>query len=401
MRFFIKLPFQIYLFMLKYNLELILTAEYKEELLKNMGVYELRELARQVGVSSPTTKKRKQLEQEILKIAKGESNPQIKKSQKGRPPKSIKKVENVLDVFVPKQLLEITFNKKVDNEIKQLLKLCSNSIDDDELYNVCGFVKRTVSGYYYFKMFGINEECVSIPNDIIEKYSLQEGDKICGTATKFQQENFYFLKKIEHVNGHAPILNRNLADIQQVILKDIPIKNLNGINEGNNVLFINDNFKNGISQIKELIKPIENDYSIVIYAPNISVYHKLFIEKDLQGDVIYSLVDDHPAVTYESSINAINYVNMLLKEGKKVIFIMLDLFGLLNGIEIFFALENQRQSYQENIEASRIVKKMFNNGKVLENNASLTILATCMMHETDDVFYKNELIKTADKVLKI
>lgn len=375
--------------------------EYKEELLKNLGVYELRELARQVGVIAPTTKKRNQLETEILKIAKGESNPQIKKSNKGRPPKSIKKVESVLDVFVPKELLEITFNKKVDSEIGQLLKFNSNSIDDNEKYNVFGFVRKTVSGYYYFKMFGVNEECVSIPDALIDKFSICEGDKIHGMATKFQQDNYFILKSVDFINGHKPTEDRKLGDIEQIVLKDTSIKNLNGINEGNNVLFINENLKNGITQIKALIKPIENDFSIVVYAPNISVYNKLFIEKDLQGDVIYSLVDDHPAITYESSINALNYVNMLLKEGKKVIFVMFDLFGLLNGIETFFALENQRQSYQEHIEASRIVKKMFNNGKVLENNASLTIMATCMMHETDDAFYKNELIKTADKILKI
>lgn len=378
-----------------------MATEYKEELLKNMGVYELRELARQMGVSSPTTKKRKQLEQEILNIAKGEATPQIKKTLKGRPPKSIKKVENVLDVFVPKELLEITFNKKVDNEIREFLSLRANALGDNELYNVCGFVRRTISGYYYFKIFGLNEECVSIPNDYVKKYSLQEGDKICGRASKFQEENFYVLKRIEFVNGHAPLLNRNLINAEQVILKDVPIKNLNGINEGNNVLFINENMKNGLTQIKELVKPIENDYSIVVYAPNISVYNKLFIEKDLVGDLIYSLVEDHPAVTYESSINALNYANMLLREGKRVIFVMLDLVGLQKEIETFFSLENQRQSFQDSIESARIVKKMFCSGKVLEGGASLTVLATCMLHETEEMLYKNELMKVADKILKI
>ena len=64
-----------------------LAIEFKEEILKSLGVYELRELARRLGVSSPTTKKRKQLEQEILKISKGEQIAEGKKTNKGRPPK--------------------------------------------------------------------------------------------------------------------------------------------------------------------------------------------------------------------------------------------------------------------------------------------------------------------------
>ena len=374
---------------------------YREEILKNLGVYELRELARQVGIISPTTKKRKQLEQEILKISKGEAERQTKTTNKGRPPKSIKKMENVLDVFVPKELLEITLNKKVDNEIGQLLQFSSNLENDNEQYDVMGFVKKTVSGHYYFKLFSEREQCVSIPKELAEKYSLQEGDKVVGRATRSQHENYFVLNMILFVNGQQPSNNRQLQDIEQIILKNIPIKHLDGISEGNNILFLTENLKNGVNQIKELLKPLETEYSIVAYAPNVSVYNKLFIEKDLQGEVVYSLVEDHPAITYESSINAMNHVNTLLMEGKKVIFVIFDLFGLLNGIEIFFALENQRQTHQEHIEASRIVNKMFSSGKVLESGASLTVFATCMMHETENTFYKNELLKTADRILKI
>lgn len=373
---------------------------YKEEVLKNLGVYELRELARRIGVSSPTTKKRKQLEQEILKISKGEANPVIKKNNKGRPPKSIKKMENMLDVFVPKELLEVTLNKKIDNEIGQMIQFHSNSDEDEELYDVWGYVRKTVSEYYYFKTSS-SQECVSIPQEVVNEFGLLEGDKLVAKAKKLPTERYYVLKQILSINGHEPVCPRVMGDIEQLVIAETPIKKLEGVYEGNNVLFINDNLKDGFLKIKEIVSPLAKEYTIVAFAPNISVYTKLLIEKEFDGQLIYSLMEDHPAMAYEAATNAANYVNVLLAEGKKVILVLFDLFGLLSGIETFFAIENQHQTHQERIMATRIVKKMFNFGKVLENKASVTVLANCLMHETEESFYKNELIKSADKILKI
>ena len=42
------------------------------EILKNLGIYELRELARNLGIASPTTKKRNELCELIIKVSKGE-----------------------------------------------------------------------------------------------------------------------------------------------------------------------------------------------------------------------------------------------------------------------------------------------------------------------------------------
>ena len=40
--------------------------DFKKETLKELGVYELRELARMLGVPSPTTKRREELEEDII-----------------------------------------------------------------------------------------------------------------------------------------------------------------------------------------------------------------------------------------------------------------------------------------------------------------------------------------------
>lgn len=57
---------------------------------ENYTIYELRNYARQIGVKSPTTKKRQDLLCEIEKINKGEIIP-LTNNKKGRPCKNVNK----------------------------------------------------------------------------------------------------------------------------------------------------------------------------------------------------------------------------------------------------------------------------------------------------------------------
>ena len=73
--------------------------------MRQMSIYELRNVARQVGVLSPTTLKKEELISKVNAILSGEIKPEIPKSRQGRPPKNlhvnVKKDSGVKsDVFV-------------------------------------------------------------------------------------------------------------------------------------------------------------------------------------------------------------------------------------------------------------------------------------------------------------
>lgn len=55
---------------------------YKEEVLTNLGVYELRELARQLGVSAPTTKKENNLNRRFSKFQRAKNSLWLKRATK-------------------------------------------------------------------------------------------------------------------------------------------------------------------------------------------------------------------------------------------------------------------------------------------------------------------------------
>ena len=96
------------------------------DLLKKMGIYELRELARQVGVESPTTKKRAELCEQILKISSGEIKPSHSSVNKGRPPKSISRVLGLVEDIFPKELLTVKPERPKEPVLSNFLILSQN-----------------------------------------------------------------------------------------------------------------------------------------------------------------------------------------------------------------------------------------------------------------------------------
>ena len=66
------------------------------EYLDGLSVYEVRNIARELGVRSPTTEKKGELIEQIVMVAAGLVSPLGKMTNKGAPPKAAKVSENIL-----------------------------------------------------------------------------------------------------------------------------------------------------------------------------------------------------------------------------------------------------------------------------------------------------------------
>ena len=135
------------------------------ENLNEYSIYVLREMARQAGVVSPTSKKKDQLIQEINEIREGKREPVYAKRQ-GRPPKSS---GYSLDSSVTQGFFNSNLVFHGSNE--------DDSIQDGtefgciELVNSGSALMWIRKGNDYEKLF-VNSELVS-------KYGLKAGDEIC------------------------------------------------------------------------------------------------------------------------------------------------------------------------------------------------------------------------------
>ena len=90
--------------------------EITKENLKEISVYSLRNLARQIGVKSPSTLNKDALIDEIIEIKSGRKEPYFS-SKSGRPTKAIANLEDL-----DKKESLLSFNKvEFQKEIKQQL----------------------------------------------------------------------------------------------------------------------------------------------------------------------------------------------------------------------------------------------------------------------------------------
>ena len=87
--------------------------KFYKDYLDGLGVYELRAIARKVGVKSPTTKKHHELVDGILKIQNGEEKAFV--TSKGRPPKAVTLGQiNATSFFEKEEGLAIAFDYAKD-----------------------------------------------------------------------------------------------------------------------------------------------------------------------------------------------------------------------------------------------------------------------------------------------
>lgn len=214
---------------------------------ENMGIYDLRNYARHVGVKSPTTLKRDELIQKINEIIEGNA-PKETLTKKGRPPKHKADSKFMLDLIIPDNLFCAPNNeeyKSFDVGIsKEELCRCHNRLC--ETGNTIKTENLAFSGYFdkysndfgiaYFKgyMTGYNKENTIITLDIIEQYNLKRGDFVVGGAKFIPSKNIMLATDIETING-VPATElgerKNFADIvPSYPNKAIDFENCNDIN---------------------------------------------------------------------------------------------------------------------------------------------------------------------------
>lgn len=145
--------------------------------LDQLGIHELRDLARQVGVHLPTKFKVEDLKNEIIDILTGVKEPYVKKNNQGRPPKAIKNYTDLTGIFLPKEMGEylvasatpasVSFNA---NDV-----VYANSDENDFV----GYLKT-------YNNFGVvrtkSLDVIFLTRGLISKYSLQNGDYLMGFA---------------------------------------------------------------------------------------------------------------------------------------------------------------------------------------------------------------------------
>ena len=101
--------------------------------------------------------------------------------------------------------------------------------------------------------------------------------------------------------------------------------------------------------------------------------------------------------SYNAIINAINFCNSTLKEGKSVRMFIFDIMGLVTRLDQHFA--SQMASYMgHNISGVQLVKKLVGMGKAISKDLTITTHSVAFESQRNDEFIVNEINKIAKTI---
>lgn len=374
-----------------------------QEFLKELGIYELRELARQVGVESPTTKKRSELCDNILKIYSGEIQPANSNPNKGRPPKSVSRVLSIVQEVFPKELATLKTPKKQEEiSFSNILKFSQNQLAGIILND-----ERAVEGYvkiYMGKFYLLNKEVypfnstkvIYIPNNFIDELSLREGDKIEGFANLIKNdEECGILAQINLINGNEiakHIAIRQNLDTNIAFKTDKPINIFNQkINKGSRILTI---FSSSQSASEFLIDKIDNDESntkFIFVGADLAPEDLFFIQSRQKINKFLTGFGQDLQLISKNIDNALNYAETLLKDGNEIIFVIFDVCKLLNSLDMLFANDSCGEYHNHKVNSILLIQKLIGAGRAISDEVSLTTISVAFDKDKNNAFISTDL----------
>lgn len=180
------------------------------EKIKELGIFELRNLARSLGVKSPTVLKRDELLQEIKLVLSGQKPKYVRTTKQGRPPKSLSNSNELMSIIAP-----VEYDKENHEFVNQVFTFndSGNEIENEDVgTSFKSIIKLSADSSYGFAFKnGFNEtkdNIILLNKAQIEKYNLKDGDEICGNYI-LSNSNALIVCKIISLNGM--VINQNLV----------------------------------------------------------------------------------------------------------------------------------------------------------------------------------------------
>lgn len=330
---------------------------YTEEQLKKYSIYQLRFLARHIGVRSPTTKKREELIEKILAIQNGEEQPYYAPNNKGRPAKGC---------FMPLENSEsaIVYGVEGDMDGDVVFKKRIAEYEGDKVARVSGFVLE--SNYQYFLISFDNpmtvERVAFLSKEFADINGIREGDKLVCEAKYdsdlemlvaqkvitmddcefevakrpfFEEKATQFIKRGVDFEGEFPVVEE--------------IEKIAPLCYGDRGLIVGNKRSRLYSIVLPVVTSVSSPAKIVLLALNetperIDEMKKAGTDK---FQLFYSTFSDAPSRQFYVLKMAINYVKRLAERGEDVILLITDLADVYQGnlgneaiysIKSFFAM---------------------------------------------------------------
>ena len=360
---------------------------------KKLGIFELRGLAREVGVPSPTTKKREELIDNILdRINKGGLD-EVVVTKKGRPFKKLAVVDNLLN--------NMTLQDKFSNQTKlisyedilsfaQVMPVISNVANQIGQFN--GIVRQSANSdilmFYDFE----TAQAIFLPNELELVSLIHNGDEVECRAKKINN-NQYFAIEITAINGMKPTeYKASHIDLGEQI---ISTANLNFSDKKvfvgrRNLSIVKENFYENENFDKLATQALKEGYKIVYLSLNSSIEDQIKL-RYCQGKVLSTKFDDPCVQSLNKALDCISLCENLVTHGEKVLLIIPDIMNVVRALDYCFI--DQAKMYGHSMQSIIVAQKILSLGRAYKLGANVTIMLCCDENDAGDEFVTNQLIK--------
>ena len=352
-----------------------------EKDLESLGIYDLRNYARAMGVQSPTTLKRAELIAKINQIIEGVI-PNNNSTKKGRPPKHSATDSYVIDLILQNHKIDepVAGRDNLHNNINTYFKNTFFENNVDVLANNVifkGFFENTNSEYgvVYFKGYQTQyaKENTFVLRPLIEKHNLKTGDYIEGVAKYIAQKNIMLATEINYVND-LPADKNNRTPFENLVpqyqtkkIKFDADNSLFGeiekkypIYEGARAVF--DVEKSKIKIVSEVLKSLSQNNEI----------RTLLVSIDDSPEDIGSIIVNYPDVEV-CQLKGLQNRENFFKQFKMYLNNCVNRFEFGQKVAIvFYNAQNFENALKENIIVSKDISE--NSAKVLAANEMKDVL---------------------------
>ena len=383
------------------GLENLSTDENKASVVNNLGIYELRALARTLGVVSPTTKKRDFLVNAILdKLSKKETEVLVEQ-KKGRPYKKLESIDNILNL-VNNDSKSINIGKVYTFEDIVLLAQEEPVFDysSDEKKDKEGVLRIIKNSIYFIdKNDGTT---VFVPFEFVKRFGLTNGDYIKVKASKINSKDQFNAQTILKVNQKVPVQGQAQAKNFDLV-KVLPTKILN---TGTQSLLIGGRNFYILSQplyldndILNTLTTIEGTNKQIFYISCNSCQENELILKKHKNYCVFGGKnrENNESMLLNSVVDCINYSTRQLSMGNGIVIVLEDVFEILNCLDSYFSSEKQNvlgHAQQTNI----IMEKLLSLNGAFEGAVDCSLLLLVNELDIEDPFIKSRIIKTSKKI---
>ena len=383
---------------------------FTEQELSRMSIFQLRDTARQIGVASPTSKKKEELIKMYLDISTGKAQPAAK-TRRGRPPKQ--KVENPAaerkaeEMAVAHQDAEQPSGEKHVANIEELLK-------SDDCDRKSGVLDILSEGYGFLRAenceYGNKDAYVSAK--LIRGMGLRAGDMVVGVAKKNAENRPPAIIAVESVNGNVPENLRQRPQFDNLVpiypnerfrlerdsaRNDFAIRCIDliaPIGKGQRAMIVSPPKAGKTTLLKKIAGAIADNY------PNVLLFVLLVderpeevtdMQRSIRGEVVYSTFDEMPEHHCKAAELLKERAKRNVELGKDVVIIMDSLTRLARAYNLTIPPTGRTLSGGIDPGALHAPKRFFGSARNIENGGSLTIIATALIDtgsRMDDVIYE-------------